>query len=119
MDPTSIAQIAVKILRYVPFLTGGLLFTLCKTHLAPRNARAAALLGLGFGLWLVAWMARYFLEQAAPAPVYEVPATPWNILYIAAPSIAYDVVGSVGLVLAYAALRRALSTEISNDASAP
>jgi hypothetical protein len=111
MDPTPIAQLAVKILRYVPFVTGGVLLTLCKTTLAPRNQRAAVLLGLGMALGMLGWMARYLLEQVAPPPVYEVAATPGNILFLAAPGIAYDFLVSGGLVLAYASLARALNAK--------
>jgi hypothetical protein len=108
MDPTSIAQLAVKILRYVPFLTAGVLLALCKSILAPRDLRAAALLGLGLALGMAGWMARYVLEQVAPSPLYTMAPTPRNLLYAAAPGIAYDFLISGGLVLAYASLARAL-----------
>jgi|HubBroStandDraft_4_1064222.scaffolds.fasta_scaffold342787_1 hypothetical protein len=111
MDSMSIAQLAVKILRYVPFLTCGVLLTLCKTSLAPRNIRAAGFMALGLGLCMLGWLARYVLEQSAPLPHYELAATPGNILHVASPGMAYDVLVSGGLVLAYLSLARALSAK--------
>jgi hypothetical protein len=120
MDAMSIAQVAVKLLRYVPFLTAGVLVAMCKSILAPRNVRAAALLGLGLLLGMAGWMVRYVVEQFAPLPHYDVPPTPGNILYVAAPGIAYDLLVSGGLVLAYASLARALSAKAApTAASAP
>lgn len=111
MDSMSIAQLAIKILRYVPFLTGGVLLTLCKTSLAPRHPRAAALLVFGLGLGMLGWLARYALEQSAPLPHYDIAPTPGNILHIAAPGVAYDFLVSGGLVLVYLSLARALSSK--------
>ncbi len=108
MDLMSTAQLAVKLLRYAPFLTGGVLLALCKTTLASRNLRATVLLASGLGLGMLGWMLRYLIEQATPPPVYAINPTPGNVLYVAAPGIAYDVLVSCALVLAYASLARAL-----------
>lgn len=115
MDATSIAQATVKVVRYVPFLTSGMLLGLCRIHLARRSVRAAALLGVSMGLCMVAWLARYLLEVCAPRPLYDVPTTPWNILTIGAPDMVYDFVTSVALVLAYASVARLLRGNARND----
>jgi hypothetical protein len=101
MDSTAIAQVAVKVVRYLPFLTSAVLLALCRIVLGPRNLRAAVLFGSAMGLVLFAWLARYFLEEYGPRAYYEVPATPENIVAIGAPGMAYDVLASAALVLAY------------------
>jgi hypothetical protein len=106
MNSTSLAQAVVKLVRYLPFFTSGVLIGTCRFSLKFRDARAALLFGLAMGLVLLGWLARYFLEERAPQAYYDVPATAQNILAIGLSGMAYDVLMSAACVVAYACVTK-------------
>jgi hypothetical protein len=111
MSSLEVAELAAKAARYLPFVVYAILVVLSRTFLSEKSTRAGFLMGGAAALGIVGWLARYFLEQTAPTPTYDVVSSPGAILAVAAPTFIHDMAEAGALAIAFAAVVTLLPRE--------